>query len=254
MIGRDAILEYSRRKRVNPFWIENDYLQYIVLMELYKEFSNELVFKGGTALQKVYGLERLSRDLDFNLQGIEPGPKLERSTRGINDYYKASCRGPEKLKHGLSFMFYINSPSYEATGRQHQMPITFNLEEKVMLKPMFKTINPGAIYRDPDLHTYSLLAMDESEILAEKVRAAMTRKDTEPRDFYDIWFMLNKGVPLDMAMVSKKLNFAHSVFSIAYFRSRLRGVKENWKQDLGPLIDPLPEYGEVAKYIIHQFK
>jgi len=32
-----------------------------------------------------------------------------------------------------------------------------NKEEKPLLKPDFKTINPRMIYKDPDLHAYSLI-------------------------------------------------------------------------------------------------
>jgi len=33
-----------------------------------------------------------------------------------------------------------------------------------LLKPDFKAINPGMIYKDPDLHAYSLLVMNIEEI------------------------------------------------------------------------------------------
>ena len=44
--------------------IQNFILQYIYNSDLYKEF----IFTGGTCLRKVYGLPRLSEDLDFDYQ------------------------------------------------------------------------------------------------------------------------------------------------------------------------------------------
>ena len=45
--------------------VESDYLQHILLLLLSRRAGNWLVFKGGTALQKAYGLNRFSDDLDF---------------------------------------------------------------------------------------------------------------------------------------------------------------------------------------------
>ncbi len=256
MIERESLLEYARRNSIDPFWVENDYLQHIALMQLYQELSNEPIFKGGTALQKVYGLNRLSRDLDFNFSeknSARMNQNLESVAKKMSSYYETSFNGPTKLKHGEGYTLMINGPSYKKTGRQHQLPITFNTEEKTDLKPIFKTINPGTIYNDPDLHVYSLLVMDEMEILAEKVRAVITRKVVEPRDFYDIWFMLNQKVNLDMDLAKKKIEFDRARFSISAFKNRLRSVKTNWDMDLKPLVKSLPAYNEVARYIISRF-
>ncbi len=45
--------------------VESDYLQHILLLFLSRRAGNWLVIKGGTALQKAYGLNRFSDDLDF---------------------------------------------------------------------------------------------------------------------------------------------------------------------------------------------
>lgn len=252
MIGSDAILEYARRRGVDPFWIENDYLQHVALMHLFDEFSNDLVFKGGTALQKIYGLNRLSRDMDFNLFGADPKETLEAVAKKISYYYKTSCKGPIPTKHGEGFSLLIEGPSYKETGR-HVLPVTFNQQEKIEMAPIFKTINPMVYYEDPDLRVYSLLAMDEIEILAEKIRAAVTRKDTEPRDFYDIWFMLNAGIKVNSKMVSRKVEFDHGRFSNAIFRRKLRSIKKDWEKALAPLVKPLPGYKEIADYLSKKF-
>ncbi len=65
MISRKELQEYAQIKKLNLGQAEKEYFQNIVLFILYEQFGKELVFKGGTALSKAYGLERFSEDLDF---------------------------------------------------------------------------------------------------------------------------------------------------------------------------------------------
>lgn len=230
--------------------MENDYLQHIALSSLYSEFSNELVFKGGTALQKVYGLNRLSRDLDFNLLNVQdPDPALRRMARKASAYYECDLGPPARIKHGVGYKLRIKGPSY--TGAEHVLPLTFNLLEKVELEPSFKTINPGPVYKDPDMRVYSVFVMKEEEILAEKVRAVLTRKTLEPRDVYDIWFLLNKGIGFDMNMAKRKVESDSAVFSIGEFKKKIVELSEKeWHGDLSPLIHTLPDYKDVRARIL----
>ena len=69
MIDKNNIREVEKRLGFSFWQAEKDYLQHLFLRELYSTVGTELVFKGGTALQKAYGLHRFSRDLDFNLKG-----------------------------------------------------------------------------------------------------------------------------------------------------------------------------------------
>ena len=65
MITKEDLKEYGRTFGFNLGQAEKDYLQHIFLLFLSRNISNELVFKGGTALQKIYGINRFSIDLDF---------------------------------------------------------------------------------------------------------------------------------------------------------------------------------------------
>jgi len=73
LIDRRELLEKVREKKLNLMIVEKDY----VLGWLLYGFSGEpdLVFKGGTALSKIYfpRIWRLSEDLDFSI--IEGAPE-----------------------------------------------------------------------------------------------------------------------------------------------------------------------------------
>jgi predicted nucleotidyltransferase component of viral defense system len=71
MISRNELEEYAQIKKLNLGQAEKDYFQQIFLSILYGRFGKELIFKGGTALNKAYGLDCFSEDLDFTLSKEE---------------------------------------------------------------------------------------------------------------------------------------------------------------------------------------
>jgi predicted nucleotidyltransferase component of viral defense system len=142
---------------------------------------------------------------------------------------------------------------FEATRIRHVLPITINKEEKPLLNPDFKTINPGMIYKDPDLHAYSLLVMNIKEIAAEKVRALLTRKEAKSRDLYDLWFLLSNNFSIDIGLVEKKMQFDHAVFSIKRLKARIKEIEPIWESDLKPLTKMLPSYEEAARIVLQAF-
>jgi predicted nucleotidyltransferase component of viral defense system len=65
MLTKAQIQRIAQRNRIGMQVQERDYVQHLILWLLYSR-SQELVFKGGTALRLVYGGNRYSEDLDFN--------------------------------------------------------------------------------------------------------------------------------------------------------------------------------------------
>ena len=72
------MLTYNELNRISSFKnlslinAEKDYLQDLILFSIYSKIGKDLVFKGGTALYKLYSLNRFSGDLDFTLiNGID---------------------------------------------------------------------------------------------------------------------------------------------------------------------------------------
>ncbi len=62
---------------------------------------------------------------------------------------------------------------------------------------------------EPLFSAGAVLCLSIQELVAEKVRAAATRPSIAPRDFYDLWFILNSGFDFHneefKALVRKKL-------------------------------------------------
>ena len=85
MLTRNDLVEYSETMSFNLGQIEKDYIQHVFLINLYRRVGDEIVFKGGTALQKCYGLNRFSEDLDFTLfKSISLDEMIDRAIKGMN--------------------------------------------------------------------------------------------------------------------------------------------------------------------------
>ncbi len=188
MLSKDDIMRMAGQKRLNPSAISKDYALGWLLFGISKSsIGNNLVFKGGTALSKVYFPEgwRLSEDLDFTLIGdIDPKtlekalkeevPKIVKDAIGMDVVLKDR---PHSNVGYLASRFQYDGPlgkdtikieitSEKVTGETHteKMP-------KILDYPAF------------DVRVYSL-----DEILAEKMRAIIQR--AKIRDYYDVWKLL----------------------------------------------------------------
>jgi len=71
MISIAQLRATSRRTGLNLFQQEKDYCLKLFLYYYFRTYQ-DAVFKGGTCLRYLYGIERFSEDLDFNLS-IGPG-------------------------------------------------------------------------------------------------------------------------------------------------------------------------------------
>ena len=118
--------------------------------------------------------------------------------------------------------------------------LEFSLREQVVLDPEAVFHSPGY----PNMASFSIAVMRPREILAEKVRAIMTRN--KARDIYDMWFLLERGVRLDQVLAGKKLEYYSMSYDAEMLRSALEDKKFLWERELGPIVfGPLPEFAEV---------
>jgi len=66
MVTKAELVSIARKQKLPLGLIEKDYVLTLVLREIYAcGFKDKLLFKGGTALHKLYLHKRLSVDLDF---------------------------------------------------------------------------------------------------------------------------------------------------------------------------------------------
>jgi len=242
----EELEKYASLRGLNLGQAEKDYYQNIILFVLYQKTGRELVFKGGTALSKCYGLPRFSEDLDFTaaedadyLKLVESGLKNFGIEYSIKDEKKSAARKKCRLK--------LRGPLYKGSEKTLcSITLDFSLRESVLAQPALITIG-----RHMDvIPAFEAYAMAQEEILAEKVRAIMTRKSA--RDLYDIVFLLRNGAKPQKGLISAKLALFGLEFSQKAFLSHCRSLKFVWASELRSLVKNVPpfeEYIEEAKKI-----
>ena len=125
--------------------------------------------------------------------------------------------------------------------------IDINKKSKVELEPLHLRFT--SFYTE--IPVFHVLTMQEKEILAEKIRAVMTRN--KARDLYDVFRLIEKGIEIDEKLIKKKMDY----YDIQFTKEKLsEGIDERqklWVIELKPLLNSLPNFSEVKKKVLSAF-
>ncbi len=250
MLTRTNLTGYRKVLGFNLGQVEKDYLQHLVMVQLARSSSDELVFKGGTCLQKVYGLNRFSQDLDFtqykpvDIDALSSA--IEIGLRGFG--YPASFKNLKKRISATS-NFMIQGPLYQGTKTSLcSLHLEISGREEVLIKPEFKTIYP--VYED--LPPYTFLIMDPVEILAEKLRALVTRN--RARDLYDIHFLLKKNTSIDWDIIDAKMQYYEKTVNTKDIIDAIEEKEKLWKREMSQLVPAAGDFKDIKDYTLNKIK
>ncbi len=242
MITKDELKEYAKIRNLNLGQAEKDYFQTIVLFILYQDYGKELVFKGGTALNKCFGLDRFSEDLDFTCLKEINTKMIEDGLKRFKIEYESGSR---RYKDWLKVVLQIKGPLFIGIRNSLcRLIIDVSSRETVLLKPEIKTI--GRFLEE--IPVFDIEVMQEKEMLAEKIRAIVTRN--KARDVYDAHFLLKKGTEFDASLANDKLKYYNKKWNAEEFEIKVHAKKSIWESELRPLIGNIPRFNEVSEYVI----
>jgi predicted nucleotidyltransferase component of viral defense system len=226
---------------------EKDYVQHWVLSFLSRSGFGG-AFKGGTCLQKAFGLPRFSDDLDFTLGGAgEPDYESLSTFLSSAGFAVVSWKKEEGEENALTGRIRYRGPLYSgSTITEGVLTLQLSKREGLVLAPRAAIIRPPY----PDLLPYQLLAMDVSEIAAEKVRALLTR--VSARDLFDLYFLLRLGAVLRKDLIEEKLSFYWMSLDPGQVRERLSEVKRVWKGEITALTQASVDYEEAAETFLKE--
>lgn len=242
MVTRAELVSIARKQKLPLGMIEKDFILTLILREIYNSwFKNILVFKGGTALHKLYLHKRLSVDLDFtaldefNIDAFKNILLIKEINSEIRKIRTFENSGSIDLKY-ISLLNYPDSIKIDISLREKPL---LELKEVALHSPYF-----------PD---FPVLALQIEEMAAEKMRALIQRK--RPRDYYDMWLLLKEIEFKDFEkLAEKKLAAMDDKLDISKVSTDLEIVRSLWKDDLMQLIPELPDFDSVIKDLKKQFE
>lgn len=197
---REAINFTASRTGFNARLIEKDYFCTVLLAYLVHYGGSELVFKGGTCLAKVHaGFYRLSEDLDFTIPlPVDANRKtrqravveIKKAVAAIADHVPVFAT-VEPLIGANNSTQYNGAIGYQSptTGQQETILIEISVREPLMLRPAnapAQTLLLDPIGGEAAVPALHISCITKQEAIAEKFRAALSRKDVAIRDFYDL--------------------------------------------------------------------
>ena len=265
---RLKLQEEAKLKQSRLDIIEKDYALSYVLAGIAKEtdLSKTLIFKGGTALKKIFfGDYRFSVDLDFSTLNAPKQQALEDALQRavnisknlLNEYGPFEMvlkRYPERATHPTgqeAFNVQVKFPWHREALCTIKVEITH--DEPVILNPEYKPILHGyGETLDCQLACYHI-----EEVIAEKLRALLqthekliTRGWNKPRarDYYDLWRVLKNyrtTINIDrlVTVLDKKCqhrNVSYKTVECFFTPELTQEAQRYWDSTLSNLVVGLP--------------
>ncbi|MFA6038072.1 MAG: nucleotidyl transferase AbiEii/AbiGii toxin family protein [Legionellales bacterium] len=180
---------------VEPDLIEHDLILSRALCELYTNpiINKNLVFRGGTALHKLFFKEagRFSEDLDFVQASPVPIGETIDAVHSVLDPWLGK---PNHKQNAGRFTLYYKFTTENAMATR-KLKLEINTREHYRVSPLntisFKISNPW-FTGNAEILTHPI-----EEIMATKLRALYQR--SKGRDLYDFWYVLEHIPELDVA-------------------------------------------------------
>ena len=259
MITINEINTISRRYQVSAETIEKDYIISWILSK--SEIKDYFIFYGGTALKRMYFEDhRFSEDIDLIsdrhfskeklIHFLSCMKKLKEEANievRVNDDKCQSMRSRE--------IMYLNYEGFdEIIGVPKEIKIDFNM--KASSYGESQIIGLIESYSDLKGSSSFLNVMTVETILANKIGMLFDVTRDEPRDIYDIWFLLQKQpqIKLDFkkafSIIKEKYSFKPTYSMI---KARLK-MQRHWQTRLQKQINDLPDQNIVIQEILCNLK
>lgn len=253
MISSNIISKISIEEGIGWGIVEKDYFLTLLLDGISNQdkLLNNLVFKGGTALRKVYFKNyRYSEDLDFTLRKPMKEGEINEYAEAIFEFLKKEHNADFRLKN-----FYIRKWFTDLKiqfnglrGGKNTITMDLGTDEIIVDKIERKHIfNP---YYDT---SFSIPIYSLEEILAEKLRSLLQR--TRIRDYYDVWYLLTRsneridpkkvGYIFNKKVNYKKLEFSEKTQLLE--PTKMEQARSYYKLKIGDQLKDPPNFDRLIK-------
>jgi len=248
LIDRSELLDQARKRNLTLQMIEKDYVLGWLLHGL--QAIKGLIFKGGTALSKIYFPEvwRLSEDLDFVFH-----KDFSLITQSLTEVFQR-VESQSGIKMTLKSQY--SNPQYLQLKIQYQAILGKNwIKVDVTREKAFEVRSENLKRTFSDYPPTKISVESPEEIAAQKLRALLERKKS--RDFFDVWKLLDfVDLKHTRELFLQKCKIKGLEFSLErMFPAHLKEVLEPyWKRELSRLVYPVPELDVVLRDLRDQLK
>jgi len=214
---KEELVKLSDKTKFSSPLLEKDYHLTRILHKISEKQIKDLIFKGGTCLNKCYlGFYRLSEDLDFAYnQDVGNQSKMQikkildkfrrelieildelgfKTSKELGEGWKMLTSKEGQKIVGLEIITKYNSLIDDSL---QTIKLEVSFRKKLIKSTKMKTIHHEFIddSGQPILKKdYEIEVIDLAENFAEKFRALVTRKNIALRDVYDIHFILKNNI------------------------------------------------------------
>ncbi len=227
-----------------------EYLQSKILYELYSNpVSKRLSFIGGTSLRLLHNLDRFSEDLDFDNLGL--------SDAEVEGLIKEVIRRLENEGYEVELKTTIRDYKryFEVKFLKMLTPLGLGNQENERLLVKFdyssnwKYGTPQSMSMNSFGFTRYIVTNTLNQKLVQKLTAYVQRKETQPRDIYDVVWLFAQGARLDKDFMHA--NTLDDILEKAQKKFADEGIKRGWEDKLAPFLfkpadtQKLSMFGEV---------
>lgn len=251
MITEARLRQLARELGVRLGYAEKNYVNSWILWAIYtSSYGDNLLFKGGTALSKLYFPEtwRYSEDLDFGVEGEYQGTEDE----------LAIALDEAKMRSGINFEVTQHRELRNEGYPTHYVDIdiqynallgqgnTTSLDVMIDEYVAFDSVEHSHQYEDTP--EFAMTAYSLEEIFAEKLRALYQR--SQARDYYDLYRMISEAT-IDQSVIlpSFRGKCDHDDLSIDLQNGlpteKQDEIRDGWQNTLPDLVSDLPEFDPV---------
>ena len=164
MITADAIKKIAIAKQTTELNIAREYAQHLFLSGFYQQRgTQQVMFKGGTALRLIHGSPRFSEELDFSGFGVTVGNIEDwvASAAGELESNAISVSLAESKKTSGGYLGILSCPV-------HDMPVQIQIQISLRRRNHFRG---RGVLLTPDLvPAYTLTQLPDQLLVEEKLK------------------------------------------------------------------------------------
>ncbi len=191
-------------------FILREYLQYKILEIIFEStFATKLAFLGGTCLRIIYGNSRFSEDIDFDNFHLSEEDFTDISLIVKSELEKLGYKTEIRNVMKGAYHCYIRFPEllYQQGLSGHKLErILIQLDTEAhdfSYQPNMPIVNKFDVFTQ-------IFSTPEDLLLAQKFYAIINRKRNKGRDFFDISFLLSRGIKPNYEYLNFKLGIQSS--------------------------------------------